>query len=134
MTRQAGPVLTRRAKLTSSTSQANRDSYAFVEDDANLSPTQHNGGALHRSASSASTKVTDTATPSRGGTLKKRGSLKKRASLGRSGSKRSMRAGSMKNFRDPDDDFHSIFATPVPTTGSPTELLGDRFQGKRKRP
>ena len=89
-------------------------------------------GALGRSASTASTKVYGDGAVSRGGTLKKKGSMRKRASLRRSGSKRSVRAGSMK-MGDGEDNFHSVFHTPIPTSGNPTEILSNRFQGKCAR-
>lgn len=80
-----------------------------------------------------------TAVPSRGGTLKKKSSIKRVGSLGRSNSKRSTYAGSVKSMRlgekekyEPDPEHNSAFYCPVPTTGSPTELLADRFQGERK--
>jgi hypothetical protein len=31
---------------------------------------------------------------------------------------------------DGDEDMNSAFYIPVPTTGSPTEVLSNRFQGK----
>lgn len=89
-----------------------------------------------RSASRASTLAHGTSggTPSRSGTLKKRASVKRSGSLKRSGSRRSMRAGSIKgvNFEDEDGSsvkHNSVFYTPVPTSGSPTEILANRFQG-----
>ncbi|KAJ4300679.1 phosphatidylinositol 4,5-bisphosphate-binding protein [Kalmusia sp. IMI 367209] len=77
------------------------------------------------------------ATPSRSGTLKKRASVKRSGSLKRSGSRRSVRAGSIKgvNFEDEDGGaakHNSVFYTPVPTSGSPTEILANRFQAWRK--
>lgn len=86
-----------------------------------------------RSASSASTAVNNT-TPSRSGTLKKRSSVRRTGSLKRSSSRRSLRAGSIKNmvFGDEKEDFNSAFWTPVPTSGTPTEVLADRFQAWRQ--
>jgi hypothetical protein len=77
-----------------------------------------------------------TVTPSRGGTLKKRNSLKKSASIRRSTSRRSLGAGSVKSLGLGDrekyegSDFLSAFSTPVPTKGSPTDILANRFQGE----
>ncbi|KAG6041840.1 hypothetical protein E4U41_001311 [Claviceps citrina] len=69
--------------------------------------------------------------------------LKKKASMGRSGSlrrrsssRRSNRAGSVRSLAlqsasDP-NDAHSAFHCPVPTSGSPTDVLASRFQTWRK--
>ena len=76
-----------------------------------------------------------TLTPSRGGTLKKKNSLKKSGSIKRSGSRRSLAAGSVKSLALGDrdkyegSDLYSAFFTPVPTQGNPTEILANRFQG-----
>ncbi len=76
-----------------------------------------------------------TLTPSRGGTLKKRQSLSRKTSLKRSGSKKGSRPGSVRSLTFADDvdgqgsEMHSAFFTPVPTSGSPTEILANRFQG-----
>ncbi|KAF2208444.1 hypothetical protein CERZMDRAFT_118819 [Cercospora zeae-maydis SCOH1-5] len=84
-----------------------------------------------RSVSRAST--TDTGGVSRSNTLKKKSSVKRSGSLGRSGSKRSLRAGSIKGVIDADsEDFNSYAFTPVPTTGTPTEVLANRFQAWRQ--
>lgn len=99
----------------------------------------HNGsslienGAMQRVNSTMS--QSQTMTPSRGGTLKKRNSLKKTVSLRRSSSRRSLGAGSVKSLGLGDRekyegaDFLSAFNTPIPTKGSPTEILANRFQG-----
>jgi hypothetical protein len=74
--------------------------------------------------------------PSRGGTLKKRSSLHKSASLKRSASKRSSYAGSVRSMQlgekeryEETPESNSVFYCPVPTSGNPTELLANRFQG-----
>jgi hypothetical protein len=73
--------------------------------------------------------------PSRGGTLKKKASLGKKASLRRSGSRKSLRAGSVRSLNLGEkekyggDDANSAFYVPIPTSGSPTEDLASRFQG-----
>ena len=91
-----------------------------------------------RSGSRASTlgyggAGTASGTPSRSGTLKKRASVKRSGSLKRSSSKRSVRAGSIKGVDFADEDagvkHNSVFYTPVPTSGSPTDILANRFQG-----
>lgn len=52
----------------------------------------------------------------------------------RSGSKKSMRAGSVRSLdrerygADGVDDINSAFAVPIPTDGNPTEALANRFQ------
>lgn len=70
---------------------------------------------------------------SRNNTLKKRSSLRRASSMRRSGSRRSMKAGSVRSLAlqsNPDEDeLHSAFHCPVPTTGNPTEALANRFQG-----
>lgn len=93
------------------------------------------GGDLRRSSSQMS-QATSQMMPSKTGTLKKKASLRRVGSMKRSGSRRSSRAGSVRSlalgerekYGDP-DQFNSAFSTPVPTTGSPTEILANRFQG-----
>lgn len=73
-----------------------------------------------------------TLTPSRGGTLKKRQSLSRKTSMKRTGSKKGSRPGSVHDVSLADgvaDHMNDVFYTPVPTTGSPTEILAGRFQG-----
>ena len=88
-------------------------------------------GALERSNSGMSQG--DTLTPSRGGTLKKKASIKKGSSLRRSSSRRSSKAGSVRSLAlqapGDTDETHSAFYSPVPTSGNPTEILSNRFQG-----
>lgn len=71
---------------------------------------------------------------SRGNTLKKKSSLRRSGSLKRSSSRRSMKAGSVRSLAlqssHDSDEIHSAFFCPVPTTGSPTELLANRFQSR----
>lgn len=92
--------------------------------------------SLQRSASEAS-HVRST-TPSRQqGTLRKKASLSKKASLRRNGSRKSLRAGSVRSlslgdrekYHDGSEDVNSAFMVPIPTTGNPTEVLSNRFQG-----
>lgn len=89
-------------------------------------------GGLQRSDSQAS--HTSAALPSRGGTLKKKPSLSRKGSLKRSSSRRSMRAGSVRSLnlgekeKYSDEDPASAFYVPIPTTGSPTDELANRFQ------
>ena len=93
-------------------------------------------GALYRPDTAMS--QSQTLTPSRGGTLKKKNSLKRGASLKRSGSRKSLAAGSVKSLALGDkekysgSDVFSAFSTPVPTHGQPTEILANRFQDWRR--
>ncbi|KAF2717871.1 hypothetical protein K431DRAFT_288211 [Polychaeton citri CBS 116435] len=93
------------------------------------------GRALNRSASTASTAVApQQGVPSRNNTLKKKGSIRRNASLKRSSSKKSLKAGSIKGVHTAKDadNFNSVFFTPIPTTGTPTEILANRFQAWRQ--
>ncbi|KAK2612122.1 phosphatidylinositol 4,5-bisphosphate-binding protein [Conoideocrella luteorostrata] len=74
--------------------------------------------------------------PVRNNTLRKKSSVGRASSLRRSSSRRSNRAGSVRSLAlhsasDP-DDAHSAFYCPVPTSGTPTDVLGNRFQTWRK--
>lgn len=108
-----------------------------MSDDRGSTVQQLEGAGLHRTASSASTPGYGGQVPSRSNTLKKKGSvggaLQRRGSLKRSNSRRSIHAGSIKGVAMADDvkggDENSVFYTPVPTTGAPTEILANRFQG-----
>lgn len=63
--------------------------------------------------------------PSRGDTLRRQASLSRRSSG-------SPRAGSIPGVgfgRNSEADHSDVFYTPIPTNGSPTELLATRFQG-----
>jgi hypothetical protein len=91
------------------------------------------GGGIERE-NSAGFSQGETLTPSRGGTLKKKASLKKSGSVKRTASRRSSRAGSVRSLAlqsgHENDETHSAFFSPVPTTGNPTEILANRFQGE----
>ncbi|KAI4729950.1 hypothetical protein E4T49_02302 [Aureobasidium sp. EXF-10728] len=99
----------------------------------NPTPTTLEDGGVYRSASSASTAAYTGMTPSRGGTLKKKASVSRKSSLGRSGSRRSLAAGSIAGVGTPGahDDYNSALSTPIPTHGSPTDILANRFQAWR---
>ncbi|QGA16389.1 hypothetical protein EYB26_004056 [Talaromyces marneffei] len=95
-----------------------------------------NGGtSLQRSESQMSH---NSIAPSRSGTLKKKASLSRKGGLKRSSSRRSLRAGSVRSLnlgereKYGSDDPNSAFYVPIPTTGSPTEELANRFQAWRK--
>lgn len=95
------------------------------------------GNDLQRADSTMS--QSHTLTPSRGGTLKKRQSLSRKNSLNRNTSKKGSRPSSVKSLKFADDvgghgsEMNSAFFTPVPTSGSPTEALANRFQGKIRK-
>lgn len=72
--------------------------------------------------------------PVRNNTLKKKASMGRSSSLRRSSSRRSNRAGSVRSLAlhsasDP-EDAHSAFHCPVPTSGTPTDVLATRFQSE----
>jgi len=109
-----------------------------LSDDRGSTVQQLEGAGLHRTASSASTPGYGASqAPSRSNTLKKKGSvgggLARRGSLKRTNSRRSVHAGSIGGVALADEakmsDENSVFFTPVPTTGTPTEILANRFQG-----
>jgi hypothetical protein len=90
-------------------------------------------GDVHQRSSSRSSTLNQGATPSRSGTLKKKNSVKRANSMKRSGSRKSMHAGSIRGVTIDDqergyDRENSVFYTPVPTKGAPTEILAERFQ------
>jgi len=93
------------------------------------------GTTMHRTMSYVSNAGGDELQlPSRSNTLKKKASLRRSSSLRRSGSRRSMKAGSVRSLAlqsssDP-DEAHSAFYCPVPTSGNPTDVLANRFQGE----
>ena len=92
-------------------------------------------GEVPQRSESRASALNQGAAPSRSGTLKKRSSVKRSASLKRSGSRRSLHAGSIRGVNVDDEEprsgrQNSVFYTPVPTSGSPTEILANRFQGE----
>lgn len=106
-------------------------------DASRLGSTLHDGATeAHRPTSAMS--QSNTLTPSRGGTLKKKQSLIRKSSLKRSTSMKSIGAGDARSLRvadrekradAEDDEMNSAFSVPVPTHGNPTEILANRFQG-----
>jgi len=109
-----------------------------LDDDRGSTVQQLEGAGLHRTASGASMLGHGgTGGVSKSNTLKKKssvgGGLSRKSSLKRSHSKRSIHAGSIKGVTVTDDtggyEENSVFYTPVPTSGTPTELLVNRFQG-----
>lgn len=90
---------------------------------------------INRSHSTASTAVPAAAqTPSRNNTLRKKSSMRRTDSLKRSSSKRSLKAGSISGVggANTSKEYNSAFSTPIPTQGSPTEILANRFQSWRQ--
>ncbi|OAA81863.1 PH domain containing protein [Akanthomyces lecanii RCEF 1005] len=93
--------------------------------------------AMQRTASISSYAAgDDTNLPIRNNTLRKKGSVRRAGSLGRSASRRSNRAGSVRSLAlqssSDRDEGHSAFYCPVPTSGNPTTILAERFQTWRK--
>lgn len=98
---------------------------AHLEDVLDMDVGSFRVPSLHRSPSAGSGL-------SRGNTLKGQKSLSRRSSLRRSSSAHSMRAGSASGVVYENRhavDQNNVFYTPVPTSGSPTEVLANRFQG-----
>lgn len=62
--------------------------------------------------------------------------MSRKSSLKRSGSRKSLKAGSIKGVstadRTEDREYNSAFYTPIPTHGTPTDVLANRFQGRRR--
>ncbi|KAI7502444.1 hypothetical protein KC367_g2216 [Hortaea werneckii] len=116
---------------------------ASQQDSSVLGENDHYGSGnpqgINRSASSASTAVAPQ-TPSRSATLRKKTSMRRSASaaskksIRRSSSKRSLKAGSIAGVgrEEEDDNFNSVFNTPIPTHSSPTDILANRFQAWRQ--
>ncbi|MCJ1351674.1 MAG: hypothetical protein MMC33_001658 [Icmadophila ericetorum] len=94
-------------------------------------------GSGHLQRADSTISQSNTLTPSRGGTLKKKQSIKRTGSLKRSSSRKSLRAGSLslgekEKYSDGHgDEMNSAFYTPVPTSGNPTDILANRFQAWR---
>jgi len=102
-----------------------------IDTDINLSSyAAGNDSKLRRSDSTSSTKVESNNNGAfRAGTLKKKQSLRKTSNVKRSPSRKPFRAGIIKGTGHDGIDFNSIFYTPVPTSGNPTDVLANRFQG-----
>ena len=115
--------------------QHTKQSDGFNADDTQMG-SSHNADSDLRGRTSTMSQ-SQTLTPSRGGTLKKRQSLSKKASLKRKDSGKRSRAASVRSLGGEDRhgflgdqmELNNAFYTPVPTTGNPTEILANRFQG-----
>ncbi|TID14348.1 ph domain-containing protein [Venturia nashicola] len=93
------------------------------------------GADLQRTLSYDSSKPgTAVAGVSRSNTLRKSKGVSRKTSLKRSGSRKSTAAGSIKTMTgvSGDKEYNSVFHTPIPTSGTPTEILANRFQSWRK--
>jgi hypothetical protein len=106
------------------------------KDYPHTSAAMDHGGVLELRRSGSQMSQSQMQTPSRGGTLKKKSSVKRTSSLMRTSSRRSSRAGSVRSLTlgekekyGQSDEMNSVFYCPVPTSGNPTELLANRFQG-----
>jgi hypothetical protein len=130
----ANPTAT--SPLAQSFNESRMSSYGAPQydgsDDRASTPRRQDDVGLQRTASTTSIGNTS-GTPSRSNTLRKQKSLSRKSSLKRSSSRRSLKAGSIKGLPYDDKngvDQNSVFHTPIPTSGSPTEILANRFQGK----
>jgi hypothetical protein len=123
--------------LSQSLNNNNPGSYQeeFGSSRRNSSVVDQDGSARLARANSTSSTAVPSSAPARSNTLKKRNSIRRTSStLKRSSSKRSLKAGSLAGFGgvDSDKDFNSAFSTPIPTQGTPTEILANRFQAWRQ--
>ncbi|KAK4664436.1 phosphatidylinositol 4,5-bisphosphate-binding protein [Podospora pseudopauciseta] len=135
-----GPIAPRPTKFTEEWDVSQRGS-SIIDGQRYSKTSNHiNNSAMQRSSSYAGSVAgitNDGATSlSRGNTLKKKASIRRSGSLKRSNSRRSMKAGSVRSLAlqptTDQDELHSAFYCPVPTSGSPTEVLANRFQAWRK--
>lgn len=98
----------------------------------------HNSSSLDRERSRerpADSAMSQPPPPSRGGTLKKRRSLSRKGSLKRKSSHLGTFGGHSADGQEDvvanyNSEMNDAFYTPVPTRGSPTEILANRFQGE----
>ena len=113
--------------------------HEHVETGPNVSSAQ-NGNAMPLLRGNMPVSTANLAAPSRGGTLKKKNSMSRKDSIKRADSKRSARDEPVKiRIIDHDeklvvgdeDNTNSVYYTPVPTSGVPTEALANRFQGEQ---
>jgi hypothetical protein len=105
-----------------------------VQDNIDYADMSVSGSSQYAEANNTLQRTPSAASLGRGNTLKRKKSLSRRSSLRRSSSKRSVRAGSLGGITYDDTsgiDFKSVYYSPVPTAGSPTEVLANRFQGEK---
>ncbi|KAK4159663.1 hypothetical protein QBC43DRAFT_221597 [Cladorrhinum sp. PSN259] len=123
------PVATRPTKFTEEWDASQRGS-SIMDTTNNMQRSGSYAGSVIGVTGDGATSL------SRGNTLKKKASLRRSGSLKRSGSRRSMKAGSVRSLAlqttTDQDELHSAFYCPVPTSGNPTEVLANRFQAWRK--
>ena len=129
-TAPTAPIAQRPAKFTEEWDASQRGS-SIIDGPPNMSSSIQRSNSFSGSATGAETA---SQLPSRSNTLKKKASLRRGGSLKRSGSRRSMKAGSVRSLAlqsaTDEDEIHSAFYCPVPTSGNPTEALANRFQGR----
>jgi hypothetical protein len=128
MTDSGGPFNPSSPLPNSQTEQFHHPQEVYPEVNPDFNSPQHAqaGQPLSRSSSRASL--------GRGNTLRRKNSVSKKDSLKKTGSRKSLRnrsgSGAARTPVDPERDVMSIFYTPIPTSGSPCEILANRFQGK----
>lgn len=127
----AAPVATRPTKFTEEWDASQRGS-SIMDSSAPGTSSMQRANSFSGSVVTGLTGDGIT-TLSRGNTLKKKASLRRSGSLKRSSSRRSMKAGSVRSLAlqstNDQDEANSAFYCPVPTAGSPTDVLANRFQG-----
>lgn len=134
LSRELGSAAASRTDFNTGTGVADfaeHDNEAVAQHDAPLAEEVHD---VERPASAAS----NAAGLGRSNTLKKKTSVSRKTSLKHSGTRKSVRAPSVKAAGGTDgvDDEHynNAFFTPIPTTGTPTDVLANRFQGMPSNP
>ena len=123
----AAPMATRPTRFTEEWDASQRGSSIADGNTSNIMQRSSYAGSVIGAAGDGAASL------SRGNTLKKKASLRRSGSLKRSGSRRSMKAGSVRSLAlqttTDHNELHSAFYCPVPTSGNPTEVLANRFQG-----
>ncbi|OAA49551.1 PH domain protein [Metarhizium rileyi] len=127
----ASPALTRAGRFTEEWDASQRGSSIIDESYPSNILAMQRSNSVHSFAAGDDQQL-----PSRNNTLRKKSSMRRTSSLRRSSSRRSNRAGSVRSLAlhsasDP-DDTRSAFYCPVPTSGTPTDVLANRFQTWRK--
>ena len=96
-------------------------------------------GDAYRLGQDDSAASTGSVPRSRTGTLQKKSSLSRKSSLKRADSRKSTATANVKSSilghnekftMGDENDMNSAYYIPVPTSGTPTEVLANRFQGK----
>lgn len=119
---------------TSPLSQSAHQNQAELSGDQTGYQLVDNGVGRDMRRANSTLSQSHTLTPSRGGTLKKKQSVSRKGSFKRASSRRNS-AGSVRSVAFANDgaadggEMNNAFYTPVPTSGNPTEILANRFQG-----